>query len=401
MSVLDVLLEKTRVGFLEREDDENYRFSFDNRWLELEMDERPVLGQFFEDRMPDDIVTACIPCWFAHLLPQGPLLRMIARDAGVEADEDFDILQYVGADLSGAVILRPGTPQPHRKKTTDESKAVVDGRLRFSALAGAQWKLSVHEGERGIVLPVQGGAGDWIAKFHNPEFKDLPRIEHATMTWAKNVGIDIPPFRLANANEFIDLPVGIPTGDGSVFLIERFDRRPQGKRIHMEDFGQVLDRPPGNGPDGQFSMRYEHIASVLAQIGRAGDVRQLCERIVFCALAGNADAHLKNWSIIYPNGRTPQLSPAYDLVSTVLYPKLDDFLALELGKSRLYEDVNTHSFELFARVTNHSHDEVVRWAIEYAQKTRAVWDEHATDFEYAANERAKITKHLDRIPLGR
>lgn len=400
MNVLDVLLEKTRVGFLER-DDEEYRFSFDDNWLEMDTDERPVLGQIFEDRMPYDIVSEAPPCWFAHLLPQGPLLRMIARDAGVEPEDDFDILQYIGEDLPGAVLLQPGTDQPN-KKTHPISEAThpTDGRLRFSSLAGAQWKLSVHEGDRGIVLPVEGGIGNWIAKFHNPEFKDLPRVEYATMTWAKHVGIDVPPIRLGNIDEFIDLPAGIPTGDGTVFFIERFDRRPKSGRIHMEDFGQVLDRPPGNRADGQYSMRYEHLAAVIAQLC-GDDLRRYCQRVVFCVLSGNGDAHLKNWSLIYPDHRNPRLSPAYDLVSTVLYSKLDDFLALELGKSRRYEDVDAESFALFARAIDGSQAEVTRWAIDFAQKVRTVWQEQASDFAYTATERERISKHLARVPLGR
>ncbi|MBK9258349.1 MAG: HipA domain-containing protein [Polyangiaceae bacterium] len=219
------------------------------------------------------------------------------------------------------------------------------------------------------------------------------------MAWAKNVGIDVPPIRLGNVTEFLDLPAGIPTGDGTVFLIQRFDRRLNDERIHMEDFGQILDRPPGHGPDGQYSMRYEHIAALSKLCG--ADVRKLCERIVFCVLAGNGDAHLKNWSLIYPDRRNPRLSPAYDLVSTVLYSKLDDCLALDIGQSRRYEDVDAESFNLFARAVDGSQDEIKRWAIHYAYAVRASWQEHAADFGYTTGEREKISKHLARVPLGR
>ncbi|MBK9258348.1 MAG: HipA N-terminal domain-containing protein [Polyangiaceae bacterium] len=139
-------------------------FPFDENWLEVP--NRPVLGQIFEDRIPDDIVTSGLPCWFAHLLPQGPLLRMIAREAGVEPEDDFEILRHIGEDLPGAVILMPGTNRPHRqRKPLVQTTPSGDGRLRFSALAGAQLKLSVHEGERGIVIPVEGGAGNGLPSF--------------------------------------------------------------------------------------------------------------------------------------------------------------------------------------------------------------------------------------------
>ncbi len=399
MTVLEVRIGHICIGTLERFENEEHSFTFDDKWLALR--NRPVLGQLFEDRMPRPIVTSGIPCWFAHLLPQGPLLRMIAREAGVEPDDYFDILQFLGNDLPGAVALRPGKPRPYRNPTRfAEPIVATEGKLRFAALAGGQWKLSVHEGERGLVLPVEGGTGSWIAKFHNPEYAELPRIEFATMSWAALAGITIPSFRLGDAAELVDLPAAIPTGDGKVFLIERFDRRPQGVRIHMEDFGQVLDRPPGNVPGGQFSARHEHIAAVLNRLAPQ-DVREFCERVVFCVLAGNGDGHLKNWTIVYPDGRTPRLSPAYDLVSTVLYPKLDDCLALDLGRSRRFEDVTEQSFHLFAQVAGRSHEEVGQWARDFAQRVRAVWRDHSSDLAYTNAERTTLERHLERIPLGK
>lgn len=399
MTSLDVNLGKIRVGRLERFDDEEYCFSFDESWLRMR--KRPVLGQIFEDRLPNDIITSGIPCWFAHLLPQGPLLRMIAREAGVDVDDDFDILQFLGEDLPGAVSLTPGEPRPYRDRKRFAKPAVATGaKLRFSALAGAQWKLSVHEGERGLVLPVEGGTGSWIAKFHNPEFAELPRIEYATMSWAAHSGLSVPNFRLGNASEMVDLPGGIPTGDGYIFLIERFDRRPKGERIHMEDFGQVLDRPPGNVPGGQFSLSHEHIATVLFHLA-PDDVREFCERVVFCALAGNGDGHLKNWTILYPDGQHPRLSPAYDIVSTVLYPKLDDCLALDLGGSKKYEEVTENSFRLLAEVIGLNQAEVTGWVKAFAQHVRAVWRDRWDQFGFTGNEKKRIQTHLDRVPLGK
>jgi hypothetical protein len=85
MISLDVKLGEVHVGIIERFDNDKFCFSFDDAWLQLR--ERPVLDQFFEDRLPRDIPTFGIPpCWFIHLLPQGPLLRMIAREAGFAAN---------------------------------------------------------------------------------------------------------------------------------------------------------------------------------------------------------------------------------------------------------------------------------------------------------------------------
>ena len=46
---------------------------------------------------------------------------------------------------------------------------------------------------------------------------------------------------------------------------------------------------------------------------------EFVRRATFNILISNGDAHLKNWSLIYRNSKSPTLSPAYDLVSTALY----------------------------------------------------------------------------------
>ena len=231
MSTLEVLLGSVRVGTLEQFEDEEYVFSFDPAWLLLP--ERPVLGQLFEDRKPRDIATSGLSCWFAHLLPQNALRRAIARQFGIPEYEDFDLLRLLGEDLPGAVIVRPVSSSLPRKRVEPHPPLQpTTGPLRFS-LAGAQWKLSVRDGERGLTLPVEGQTGSWIAKFHDPNYKELPRVELATMLWARASGIPVPPVRLGNTSEFESLPEGIPTGDGTVYLIERFDRTAQGDRIHI------------------------------------------------------------------------------------------------------------------------------------------------------------------------
>jgi serine/threonine-protein kinase HipA len=398
MNALDVLLGSTRVGLLERLDDWQYRFSYDASWLADP--KHPVLGQTFEDRMPRDLEsTGTLPAWFDHLLPPqgGPLRRAIARQSGIEGDDDFALLAFLGGDLPGAVILTPGTSslalKPQASTAQEPSRK---GALRFS-LAGMQWKVSVREQDRKLTLPLRGETGGWIAKFPSPAYKDLPRVELATMTWAKLSGIDVPPIRLSQASAIENLPEGIPVGDGTIYVIERFDRGPGG-RVHVEDFGQVLDRP---ADDHIYDARYEHIAVFLSYLPPE-DLRAFCERLVFCALCGNTDAHVKNWSIIYPDGRRPRLAPAYDLVATALYePIASSSLALSLANSRRFENVSEASFQPLAAVTQRSFAEVSAWVHEMAERVLTTWQENAADLAYLPDERARLEAHLERVPLAR
>lgn len=391
-------LGDTRVGLIEHLEEWEYRFSFDAAWLRDP--ERPVLGQLFEDRKPYDIpTTGHVPIWFSHLLPQGPLRRVLARELGVDTDDEFDLLEYLGSELPGAVILVPGQPRlssqpPARERIAPPSAA----KLRFS-LAGAQWKLSVRPGERGLTVPVRGEeTGAWIAKFHDPVFKDLPRIEYSTMTWARLAKLALPTFRMAQVAEFEELPQNTPTGDGTVFLIERFDRTSTGQRVHMEDMAQVFDKPPG---DPQYGGRYEYIAALLSYVS-PDDLREYCERLVFCVLSGNTDAHLKNWSLLYPDGRHPRLSPAYDLISSVLFAPqtISDDLALSLGGSRQFEDVRLDSFKSFAEVSGLTFDEVTTWVTQAVERVRTVWQQEAHHLPLQDSERQRIEQHLKRVPLA-
>jgi serine/threonine-protein kinase HipA len=393
---LDVLLGVELVGLLEQTGDWEYRFSFDSSWLGNPA--RPTLGQLFEDRKPRDIeTTGHVPIWFSHLLPQGPLRRAICRRAEIDDDDELSLLELLGSDLPGAVILKRGTPRLETPLTArrDETVPPIEPTLRFS-LAGNQWKLSVHAGERGVTMPLPGESGGWIAKFHDPTFRDLPRVEHATMTWARESGVTLPEFRLAAAADFPDVPNGIPMGDGTFFLIRRFDRGESRGRTHMEDFAQVLDRPAG---EPQYEGAHEHLATVLASLVR-DDLEELCRRIVFCVLCGNTDGHLKNWSLVYPDRRHARLSPAYDLVASVLYvPAIKDELALSLGGTRLFEAITVDSFQLFANVSGLSFTQVADWVGASAYQVRRAWNNHAAELGFTSDERIRLEKHLARVRL--
>lgn len=399
MNALDVFLGPTRVGLLERLDEWQYRFSFDASWLEDPA--HPVLGQIFEDRKPRNLEsTGTLPTWFDHLLPPqgGPLRRAISRQIGIEKDDDFALLQFLGADLPGAVVLLPGTPSLAPKpKTPAAPPPPVPGPLRFS-LAGMQWKLSVREQDHKLTLPLRGEMGGVIAKFPSPAYKDLPRVELATMRWAQLSGVDVPPIRLAQASDIEDLPEGIPTGDGTIYLIDRFDRRPDGTRVHIEDFGQVLDRP---ADDHIYEARYEHLAAFLGYLPLA-NLRAFCERLVFCILCGNSDAHVKNWSLIYPDGRHPRLAPAYNLVATVLYnPPAASSLALSLDNTRRFEDISVASFKPLARVAGQPFAEVSTWVRQMAERVLTVWRESAAELPYLPEEQARLGAHARGVPLAR
>jgi serine/threonine-protein kinase HipA len=73
-------------------------------------------------------------------------------------------------------------------------------------------------------------------------------------------------------------------------------------------------------------------------------------------MVGNGDSHLKNWSFIFPDGRTPELSPAYDIAPTFYYG--DDRMALQFGKTLAV--VNLRRFQRLAGLADLDIDLVLR-----------------------------------------
>ena len=404
MDALEVWIHGAQVGLLERFPDENYRFSFNTIWLEDPR--RPLLGQIFEDRRPYPMETSGLPCWFSHLLPQpdGPLHKLLQREARdrsfVDEDgdpTDFHLLAMVGEDLPGATVLLSGeraTPLRRGQTAQAPPKHVSDG--LYPSLAGNQLKLTVVESDRDFTVPVSGRTGRWIAKFANPNYPDLPRWEQATTMWAREAGLQTPETRLARVEDLRGLPEGYPT-QGAVFVTRRFDRTDLG-RVSMEDFAQILDRPP---PNGFFRGSVEEIAAVVAALC-PGDLPEMILRVVFCALSREQDGHLKNWSVLYPDRRNASLSPAYDLVSGVAYtgnPHKGE-MVLPIGGSRRFEDLRESSFEAIARLTGRDGAELGRMARDASERIRAAWTRIASDLPLVDAERVRLSRHLDSVPLG-
>ncbi|WP_076463516.1 type II toxin-antitoxin system HipA family toxin [Actinomyces mediterranea] len=308
---------------------------------------RMVLGRWFEDhphKQPH--ATNRVPAWFSNLLPEGRLRELIAREQGVNVHQEMDLLGRVGHDLSGAVEVRldpnadPGAEPSDIVDVSDEHSRRPVGALRFS-LAGMALKFSVRDDGGRLALPAQSEDGDWILKTPDPAYPGLASNELAVMELAQQVGIEVPEAALWARDKIDDLGPGAwLSGETDAYAVRRFDRSPEG-RIHIEDFAQVLNRY-GTG-DGKYQSNVETVAG-LAYRGRDHfSLQEMVRRTVFNLLVGNGDAHLKNWSLIYPDGRRARLSPAYDLVCTAAYPNHSE-LGLPFFRATRLADVAREHF---------------------------------------------------------
>ncbi len=400
VQTVDVRLGRVPVGALTHLGNEAVIFTFDRTYVEAGSD-RPTLslgfkaadGALVEQARPTRVR---LPPFFSNLLPEGHLREYLAARGGIHPDREFFLIWLLGTDLPGAIDVRSidGMAPP---VVSDEAGHARRGEqpFRFS-LAGVQLKFSaVMEASKGLTLPVDGVGGDWIVKLPSPRFEAVPENEYAMMTLARAVGIDVPEVRLVATNEIGRLPQGLPEGFGQSLAVRRFDRPRPGERVHIEDFAQVF----GVYPEAKYQQAsYGSIARVLwLETGEEG-VTEYTRRLVFNVLVGNADAHLKNWSLIYPDGRTPTLAPAYDLVGTVPYIP-GDRLALSLGGTKTFAEIDLERFRRLAQRAGLPVRVVLKTARETAAAVRDLWPLHEPLRALPERIREGISAHMRTVPL--
>ena len=214
------------------------------------------------------------------------------------------------------------------------------------------------------------------------------------MSLAAAVGIDVPEIHLVPTKDIEHLP-DLPEAFGQTFAIRRFDRDDSGKRIHIEDFAQVFNLYPHEKYE---HASYDNLAKVVwVETGEAG-ITEFVRRLTFNVLIGNGDAHLKNWSLIYPDGRTTKLAPAYDLVGTVAY-RPDDHLGLSIAGTENFAEIDLDRFSRFAAKAGLPSRLVSNAVKETTQAVRDRWSTHEPLRTLPKDIQAALTKHLESVPL--
>ncbi|HVK76169.1 MAG TPA: type II toxin-antitoxin system HipA family toxin [Kofleriaceae bacterium] len=359
---------------------------------------RPVLGQYFEDHL-DEVMRSQtrLPAFFSNLLPEGGLRELIARRAGVHAECEAHLIAHLGDDLPGAVVVRAiGLDDGEEASLPSTmSEPPTDGPLRFS-LAGAQLKFSVmyRRSGRGPTLPLDGRGGDWIAKLPSETYEHVPENEFAMVEWARRAGLTVPETALVDVGEVAGLPIELEPGR-KIFLSRRFDRPSPGIRIHQEDFAQVANV---RASERYRTLSYDAIARIVLATAGDADFEEVLRRLAFNVLIGNGDAHLKNWSLQYPDAVHARLSPAYDLVSTVVYIPTDG-LALKLAKEREFASIGLTHFRRIAERAGTDPDRAVQVVRELTGAAMNAWPEVARELPLGPGQRHRLDEHLGRLRL--
>jgi serine/threonine-protein kinase HipA len=403
--VLEVRLGQTLVGTVTHLPNDLNLFLFDEAYVND--GNRPVLSQYYYDvsgalRTKGEQAQTKVPPFFSNLLPEGPLRTYLANLGRIHEEREFFFLWLLGQDLPGNVIIRdidgratPPTIEPPPGEKTSARNS--DRLLRFS-LAGVQLKFSAVGGPKGLTIPTQGMGGHWIVKLPSMKYPHVPENEYSMMEFARRVGIDVPRCGLMPIHLISGLPSEWSANTENAYYIERFDRTPDGGRVHIEDFNQVYGQYPHDKYEKQ---SYTMMAKAIWRFLDEDALKEFVRRLIFNAGIGNSDMHLKNWSIIYPDGRTPKLSPAYDFVSTVVCMPGDKKMALSIAKQKSTELLDKDLLKSFIRRAEVPSAHVMDTAIQTAESMVDLWPKIRDSLPLNDAAKKIISAQMESVPFLR
>jgi serine/threonine-protein kinase HipA len=400
VSVLNVHLHGRPIATLTHVQGDRNFFAFNQAYIDDP--DRPTLSLSFKDQFGELVtnfkpVGQVVPPFFSNLLPEGPLRKYLAERAGVKENSEFFLLWMLGRDLPGAISVHPAEgealpPQVEKELTPAERSNM----LRFS-LAGVQLKFSaLQNGVKagGLVIPVEGVGGSWIVKLPSQKYSGVPENEFSMMTIARSMGMDVPDLQLLELDAIDGLPDDIGELKGQAMAVKRFDRGDKAP-VHIEDFAQVFSVYP----EGKYDhATYRRIAAVLGIETGDADIAEFIRRLVFSTLIGNADMHLKNWSLIYADGRTPTLSPAYDLLSTIPYIA-DEAMALKYSRTKKMAEFSKDELKYLAAKARLSEKLVLDTATETVERFKLMWSKEKANLPLEKRVVGIVDAHAASIPI--
>lgn len=211
-----------------------------------------------------------------------------------------------------------------RENLTDLAKQVIRSQ---TTLTGVQAKLSldINKGKKNETgrFTIVGLWGRYILKPQTERFAHLPELEDLTMHLAELAKMLVVPHSL------------VRFADGELcYITRRIDRTDKGDKLPMEDMCQLTERLT----EHKYKGSYEQIAKAIQRYSSVPklDMTNYWEQVIFSWITGNADMHLKNFSLYSKKQGEYVLAPAYDMLSTALVmPEDTEELALTLnGKKR-------------------------------------------------------------------
>lgn len=346
--------------------------------------------------------------FFDGLLPEEAQREAIAAATGISSGNEYRLLEALGGEVAGALVLWPeGDPPPESGQnfaptplTEHELVAVLDRLprrpmlvgdrgLRLS-LAGAQSKLPVVVVDDQPALPATGQPTTHIIKPPIERFEETTENEAFAMRLAARLGLDVAPAEPRRVGKRLYL------------LVKRYDREDAigggVRRLHQEDFCQAL----GVFPERKYAAEGGPIVRDCFELVRrvctrpALEVLKLLDAVIYNVLIGNADAHGKNFSLLYRTATT-ELAPLYDLLSTVAYPELAPKFAMKVARRSTLEELKPGDWTAFAKEVGLGAPYVRRRVAELASSALRLADTVSEELIDTVGQAAAFEQNAQRV----
>lgn len=220
---------------------------------------------------------------------------------------------------------------------------------------------------------------EYLIKPNTNKYNNIAEAEFVTMTLAKEI-MKVPLFGL------------IPYNDSYLYIIKRYDRI-NGKKVHVEDFAQLLGLPTENKYQGSYEQCAKKVILKYSDLPKL-DLSDFFLRILFSYVTLNSDMHLKNFSLI--EDEEIRLSPQYDLLPVKLFSNDSEDLALTLNGKK--KKLNRNDFIKFGyNIGILKPEKLIDYLINYQDKFNKIIEESILSEEFKKKYILKMNEHFNLI----
>src|SRR6266404_372425 len=303
-----IYLKDIYAGQLQEEPGGRCVFAYDPTYLERE--QPAAIAHTLPLRVGPHISERGLHPFFDNLVAEGWFRNAQARALGIDPGSRFALLLGFGHDLAGAVSVEDPEPAEH-KQLDHADEATIAALLGRASLSGIQRKLLVVRDGKSYRPVGPDELSTHIAKLPSGNLTRLLELEYLTTLAVR---------MLLPGEETVHMDiVHLPSIKEDPLIIPRFDRTSTGKRVHFEEFNQLLGKYSG---DDKYAGAYEDLGQFILRTNArmTAEADRLLRRILACLLVGTTDAHFKNFAMFHARDGL-RLTPAYDLVAASFYPE--------------------------------------------------------------------------------
>ena len=388
---LNVFFGNKKAGSLESTENRGVIFVYDENYL-IDKNSVPLSASLplQREEFPQK---QCIH-FFSGLLPEEDSRKKIADYLHISETSTLKLLEALGGECAGLIsilneedsfsketsykldsnnyeLLDGNRLSEFIEKMNTRPLIKADDKLRLS-LAGAQEKLALAKINGEWYLPLNGAPSTHILKpARTGSLSSLAQNEYICMKLAKSFGLPVPA---------VDL---LKIAEKDIFVVERYDRIKEAnaiQRLHQEDFCQALGIMNTSKYQNDGGPGITDIFNTILKVSTvpALETQKFLRYVLFNYLMGNCDSHGKNYSLLYKNNRV-ELSPLYDVVSTIIYSGRTDRLSMKIGKHYEIQKVTHDDFSLLAESLNIKYSVLSKIFDDFAKKYIPAFEELMDD----------------------